>query len=90
MLLLFAGSIISQANAAPIIVDPTTGKYLGRLSSNPYDPDSVSNPYGRYGSKYSTDSINNPYGDYGSKYSDKSVNNPYATDAPVIIDDSDY
>lgn len=38
------------------------GKYLGNLNSNPYDPNSVSNPYGRYGSTYSSDSPNNPYG----------------------------
>ncbi len=38
------------------------GNYRGRLSSNPYDPDSTSNPYGRYGNPYSADSINNPYG----------------------------
>jgi hypothetical protein len=53
------------------------GKYLGNLNSNPYDPNSVSNPYGRYGSQYSPDSINNPYGRYGSPYSPESANNPY-------------
>jgi len=60
------------------------GKYLGNLNSNPYDPNSVSNPYGKHGSKYSTESINNPYGKYGSKYSNQSVNNPYATDTPKL------
>jgi hypothetical protein len=45
----------------PIIVGPN-GQYLGNLSANPYDPNSVSNPYGRFGSRYSPDSINNPYG----------------------------
>lgn len=72
-------------SAPPILVDPKTGKYLGTLSNNRYDPDSVSNPYGHYGSKYSPDSINNPYGQYGSKYSPDSPNNPYATSPPVII-----
>ncbi len=56
----------------------TDGTYLGRLSANPYDPDSTSNPYGQYGSPYSSDSINNPYGTYGSPYSLQSPNNPYA------------
>ena len=37
------------------------GTYRGKVSSNPYDPDSISNPYGRYGSPYSVDSVNNPY-----------------------------
>ena len=41
------------------------GTYLGELSTNRYAPDSVSNPYGRYGSRYSPDSINNPYTRYG-------------------------
>jgi len=69
----------------PILVDPQTGKYLGTLSNNRLDPNSVSNPYGQYGSKYSPDSINNPYGQYGSRYSPDSSNNPYATSPPVII-----
>jgi hypothetical protein len=65
--------------------DRKTGKYLGNLSSNRFDPNSVSNPYGHYGSKYSPDSINNPYGQYGSKYSNDSPNNLYATNPPAII-----
>lgn len=39
------------------------GQYRGKLSANPYDPDSVSNPYGRYGNPYAPDSPTNPYGD---------------------------
>ena len=44
------------------------GTYRGQLNSNPYDSDSVSNPYGRYGSPYSPDSVQNPYG-AGNPYS---------------------
>ena len=73
--------------APPILVDRETGKYLGTLSTNKYDPDSTSNPHGRYGSKYSPDSINNPYSNYGSRYSNDSPNNPYATNAPIVIGD---
>jgi hypothetical protein len=72
--------------APPYIVDGETGKYLGNLSTNRYDPNSVSNPYGRYGSRYSPDSINNPYGQYGSRYSPDSARNPYALSPPVIAD----
>lgn len=79
----------NKAHAAPEIYDSQTGQYLGNLSSNQYDPNSVSNPYGRYGSKYSPDSINNPYGQYGSKYSNDSPNNPYGSNAPVIINNDD-
>jgi len=58
------------------------GTFLGRVNKNRYNADSISNPYGRYGSKYSPDSINNPYGKYGSPYSPYSATNPYAIEAP--------
>lgn len=72
--------ISMSANAqTPILIDPSTGKYLGNVNSNRYDPNSIANPYGRYGSRYSPDSVNNPYGQYGNPYSPNSINNPYAT-----------
>ena len=61
------------------------GTYLGKLNANKYDPESVANPYGQYGSKYSSTSINNPYSQYGSKYSPKSATNPYAITPPRVI-----
>ncbi len=76
-------SAVVQAEP-PQLRDRQTGKYLGNLSSNPYDANSVGNPYGKYGSEYSSDSINNPYGKYGSQYSNDSPNNPYATNPPAI------
>lgn len=48
------------------------GTYLGKVSNNKYDPESISNPYGKYGSKYSSTSINNDYSKYGSDYSTQS------------------
>ena len=71
------------ATAAPKII-AADGTYLGKLSSNPYDSQSVANPYGKFGSPYSPTSINNPYSKYGSPYSPMSPNNPYATKAPVL------
>lgn len=62
------------------------GKYLGKINGNPYDLDSINNPYGQYGSKYSSDSINNPYGEYGSKYSNESPWNKYSTGGPSVYD----
>ena len=70
---LLCGAAYAQS---PIIVTPD-GKYLGNLNSNRYDPNSVANPYGRYGNPYSPDSVNNPYGQYGSRYSPDSARNPY-------------
>lgn len=31
-------------------------------------PDSIANPFGRYGNRFSPDSVNNPFGRYGSPY----------------------
>lgn len=75
----------NKAHAAPEIYDSVTGQYLGNLSNNQYDPNSVSNKYSVHGSEYSPSSINNPYGVHGSPYSNKSVRNQYATQPPVII-----
>ena len=52
------------------------GNYRGKLSTNPYDSDSTSNPYGRYGSPFSPDSVKNPYG-ARNPYSPSSPTNPY-------------
>ncbi len=71
-MIMFLFAIIVQASP-PILVDPQAGKYLGTLSKNRFDLDSVSNPYGQYGSRYSPDSLNNPY----------------ATSSPVIISPAD-
>lgn len=71
-----------QATQAPKLYD-SQGNYRGRLSSNPYDPESVSNPYGRYGSKYSTESINNPYG-AGSPYAAESPTNPFGRGLRIV------
>ena len=61
-------------------------EYLGKLSENPYNPDSTSNEYGQHGSKYSSNSINNQYGQYGSKYPPDSINNPYGAGSPYRQD----
>ena len=63
----------------------TDGTYLGKLNANKYDPESVANPYGKYGSPYSPTSINNPYSQYGSPYSSRSAKNPYTTTPPIVI-----
>lgn len=98
LVLLFAFCQAAPAYAADFLSGPSfprgdspkiydsRGSFRGNLNSNPYDPDSIANPYGRYGSPYSPDSARNPFGPLGSPFSDQSVNNPYATDAPRIYD----
>ena len=59
------------------------GGYHGNVNNNPYDPDSVANPYGRFGSRYSPDSVTNPFGQFGSPFAPQSPTNPYGTGMPV-------
>ena len=60
---------------SPQLYSPN-GTYLGNFNSNQYDPNSISNPYGKYGSSYSPNSVNNPYGQYGNPDSSQ-YSNPY-------------
>lgn len=69
-LLFFCVTLGAQSLYAP------DGKYLGEVNNNPYDQNSINNPYGKYGNPYSSDSVNNPYGKYGNKYSNQ-YSNPY-------------
>lgn len=64
------------ATDAPAIIGQD-GSYHGKLSTNPYDPDSISNPYGHYGNPYSPDSLKNPYG----------AGNPYSGQQYYVVPD---
>ncbi|QDH23371.1 hypothetical protein [Saccharibacillus brassicae] len=63
--------------------------FLGTLSTNTYDPDSVFNKYGLYGSKYRIDSIWNQYGLFGSDYSLTSAWNKYTVTPPILVYDGE-
>jgi hypothetical protein len=80
--LVFWCSVAAAQTGPPRIYSPD-GTYLGNLSSNRFDPNSVSNPYGIYGSPYGN-TINNPYSPYGSPFSPLSPNNPYAVGSGAI------
>jgi hypothetical protein len=54
-----------DSSNSPKIYSPQ-GEYLGNLNGNEFDPNSVANPFGRYGSEFSYDSVNNPYGPNGN------------------------
>lgn len=89
LIILICPSLAFAWSGPPALVAPD-GTYLGTLSTNPYAPDSISNPYGKYGSPYSPNSINNPYGVYGSPYSPLSPNNPYTFGSQPIQPISPY
>lgn len=62
--------------------------FLGKITTNKYDSESISNSYGDYGSRYSSTSIFNNYSKYGSDYSRYSAFNEHASHPPLIVDAS--
>jgi hypothetical protein len=83
MLRLIAVAALALAATTPAMAQSPRlyapdGTYLGNLNNNQFDPNSVSNPFGKYGSEFSPNSINNQFGRYGSPFSPNSVRNPYA------------
>lgn len=60
--------------------------YLGCLTSNEYDSESVWNSYGTYGSKHNTKSIWNNYGTYGGKYGTYSPWSTTCSTPPIVVD----
>lgn len=62
--------------------------YLGCLTCDKYDSESIWNAYGTYGSKYNSNSIWNKYGTYGSEYNSYSPWNKYSSSSPIILDEN--
>ena len=60
------------------------GQFIGKLTTNIYDIESICNQYGSFGSRYSVTSIWNQYSQYGSKYAIFSAYNQYTATPPVI------
>jgi hypothetical protein len=83
-LLVAAVVLTATIASAQVQLYAPNGQYLGNLNSNQFDPNSVANPFGRYGSQFSPDSINNPYSQWGSRFSPNGVRNPFATGGPRV------
>ncbi len=60
--------------------------FLGCVNCGRFDPRSVCNRFGEYGSLFSSKSIWNRFGEYGSRFSPYSPWNRFASDPPVIVD----
>ncbi len=65
------------------------GTYLGKLTTNKYDLESIFNEFGSYGSEFSSTSIWNEFSQYGSKFSNKSAFNEFAYDPPYMMLDGE-
>jgi hypothetical protein len=66
------------------------GQYLGKLTTNTFDSDSILNEFGPYGNEYSPTSIFNEYSTYGSEFSSDSPFNEYSTTPPKIFVDGSF
>jgi hypothetical protein len=60
------------------------GQFLGKITSNTFDSDSIGNQFGRYGSAYSSVSIFNEYGIYGGEFAALSPFNQFSSTPPTI------
>lgn len=76
---------LAQNNDAPLVVVGQDGAFLGVVSNNQYDNQSICNQYGTHGSPYSAESLLNQYGQYGSRYSSMGAYNPNAQKPPIIV-----
>jgi hypothetical protein len=61
------------------------GQFLGVLSSDQYDLNSISNPHGMYGSQNGIYSIRNSCGLYGGSYGIYSPYNTYCINPPIVF-----
>lgn len=61
------------------------GQFLGKLTSNSFDSDSLLNEFGPYGSEFSPTSIFNNFGNYGGEFSALSPFNEFSSTPPKIF-----
>lgn len=80
---LYGVQILNQLEGS--ILQAADGEFLGKITRDIYDVDSMANQYGSYGNKYSQTSIFNQYGSYGSTYSQLSPFNEYSRTPPSIV-----
>ncbi|AGA78886.1 hypothetical protein [Echinicola vietnamensis] len=78
-----------QENRRESFLKAQDGQYLGKITTNRYDNDSILNKYGPFGSRYSNTSIFNKYSPYGSRYGSYSINNPHSTQPPQLVINGD-
>lgn len=67
-------------------ISANDGQFLGTISSNRFDLDSIANPFGTYGNTFSNLSIWNEFGTYGNTFSTMSPFNAFTTTPPVIVE----
>jgi hypothetical protein len=80
-------SILPLINLEGCKLVASDGTFLGIITWNEYDPNSIFNSVGRYGSSVSPTSIWNDVCQYGSDISSKSAFNDLASSPPLLVRD---
>lgn len=85
-----AGNFIkSEGDARQVIgesfLEAQDGVFLGRLTPNKFDTESIFNRYGPYGNKFSQTSFLNKFSPYGNQFSQLSAYNRMANSPPKIF-----
>ena len=83
-------AILSATPTAALAQNPLSimggdGSFLGIITPDKYNKNSICNQYGAYGGKYNPHSIFNEYGTYGGKYSDLGAYSEIAQHPPLIV-----
>ncbi len=65
-------------------IEAGDGSFLGKLTPNKFDNDSIFNSFGPYGSKFSQFSIFNNFSNYWGQFSQLSPFNNFATNPPKL------
>jgi len=69
-----------------LIADDSSHTYLGKLTTNKFDSESVFNEFGTYGNKFNSKSIYNEFGTFGGEFSQYSPFNEFTSKPPLIVD----
>jgi len=59
-------------------------QYLGKITTNKFDSESIINEFGSYGSEFSSTSIRNEFSTYGSEFGTYSAYNEFASYPPIV------
>lgn len=86
LFLIILFSISSAAQKLSIYGGKNHEVYLGCLTCDKFDSDSIWNKFGLYGSKFNAQSIWNKFGRYGGSFNDYSPFNKFARNPPKLVD----
>lgn len=79
-----SADINKRINGRESFIVANDGQFLGKLTLNKFDSDSIYNEFGNYGSKFSATSIFNKFSNYGSPFSSLSPFNQFSNTPPYI------